>query len=110
MRLPGYILLVIALLAAMLPCSHAMLDHGHGHAAGPCAFAHDPCECHSCGHAPCSDEVKIQLNQTPVAKSIEAPSIAAPLFVFAQAKPVITHALPPVSGILSDLQTVQLLI
>ena len=108
-----HIFVVVALLAAMLPCSHAAEHHDHGHDAAAtelCAFAAEPCECHSCNHQPCPDRTEIQFNHTPDSTTIQPPSAPALLFVLPEANPAPRQTLPPVPGILADLQTVQLLI
>jgi len=107
-------ILVIALLAAILPCSHAAMHHDHDHehdvAMELCAIATEPCECHSCEHQPCADKLEIQLDHTSDTTTIKPPASPAVLFVLLETKPVLRQTLPPISGILAILRTVQLLI
>ncbi|MEN8254526.1 MAG: hypothetical protein ABFR33_03555 [Verrucomicrobiota bacterium] len=105
-------ILVIALLAMLLPCSHAAMHHDHEHDAAMelCALDTSPCECHSCEHQPCSDNVEIQLDRTPDSNTVEQPFSPDVLFTVPEPKPALRQTLPPVSGILASLQTVQLLI
>jgi len=112
MRPFKHILVVVALLAAMLPCGHAGVHHDHGHDAdaGQCALAAEPCECHSCDHQPCSDDIEIQLDLTPVSETIVQPVISDVLYVLPEIHPALNKTIPPVSGILAALQTIQLLI
>jgi len=107
-----HILVVVALLAAMLPCGHAAEHHDHGHDSAPelCALAAEPCECHSCNHQPCPDSVEIQLDRTPDSNTIEPPSSPALLFILPETKSVLKQTPPPDPGILAVIQTVQLLI
>ncbi len=102
-----HILVVVALLAAMLPCSHAEYHDHHEHDA---AMA-EPCECHSCNHPPCPDSVEIELDHnTPDSNTIVPPSTPVLLFVLPETKFILKQTLPPASGTLAVLQTVQLLI
>ena len=112
MRLLNHILVMVALLAVMLPCGHGAEHHDHGHDSAPelCAVAAEPCECHSCNHQSCPDSVEIQLDRTPDSNTIKPPSIPALLFVLPETKSILKQTLPPVSGTLAALQTVQLLI
>ncbi|RKX46520.1 MAG: hypothetical protein DRP64_03065 [Verrucomicrobia bacterium] len=110
MRPFKHILVVVALLAAMLPCGHAAVHHGHGHDAGQCALAAEPCECHSCDHQPCSYDIEIQLDLTPVSETIVQSVIPNVLFILPEIHPALNKTIPPVSGVLASLQTVQLLI
>ena len=112
MRLLNHILVVVALLAAMLPCSHAEHhDHGHDAAMELCTLAAEPCECHSCNHPQCPDSVEIQLDHnTPDSNTIEQPPAPVLLFILAETKSVLREIPPPVPGILAVIQTVQLLI
>jgi hypothetical protein len=112
MKFLKHILVMVALLATMLPCSHAAEHHDHDHGATVelCAFATDPCECHSCDHKACSDDVEIQIDRTSVSKTsviYTAPAILLPIL---ETKPVLKKTILPVSGILAVIQTVQLLI
>ncbi len=107
-----HILVVVALLAAMLPCGHAEHhDHGQDVAMELCALAAEPCECHSCNHQPCPDSVEIQLDHnTPDLNPIEHPPALMLLFVLPETKPVLKESPPLAPGMLAALQTVQLLI
>jgi hypothetical protein len=114
MKLLKHILMVVALLATLLPCSHAAIHHGHGHDHGTamelCALGASPCACHSCDHQPCSDRLEIQRRPAPVSDTIEPPAALVLFLSFPETKPAIKKTTPPVSGILAALQTVQLLI
>jgi len=105
-------ILVIALLVAMLPCSHAAMYHEHEHdvAMELCAIAEEPCECRSCEHQPCADKIEIQFDRAPDSNTIEQPFSPDVLFTLPESKPALRQTLPPVSGTLATLQTVQLLI
>lgn len=106
------ILLVVALLAAMLPCAHAGGHHGHDHDAAVelCSLDASPCECHACDHTPCPDAVQIPLEQIcPMGASLPPPTLIS-LFVLPETKPPLKQLPPPVSGSLAIIQTVQLLI
>lgn len=107
MNLLRHILVVVALLAAVLPCSHAAEHHD---AIELCTFAAEPCECHSCNHQPCPDSVEIEFDRAPDSNTIVPPSTPALLFVLPETKPTLKQPLPPVSGILAVIQTIQLLI
>lgn len=104
-----HILVLVALVAAMLPCGHAMHHDHHEDAAELCGIEAEPCCCHSCEHHSCAEEVEIQLDLAPVVATIE-PFSPALLFVLPEIKPVLKQNLPPTGGILASLQTVQLLI
>jgi len=112
MGLLKHILVVVALLAATLPCSHATEHHDHGHnpALELCAVDASPCECHSCDHQPCSTDIEIQLDRTSVSDSLEVLRHAAIRLPLPQYKPAFRNTSIPVSGILASIQTVQLLI
>lgn len=107
-----HILMGIALLAALLPCVHALEPHDHGHnaAAEQCALDGSPCECHACDHKPCAADKKIQFHRAPDSTPIERPPLAALLFILPQTQPALKKAPPLVSGTLASLQTIQLLI
>ena len=107
-----HILIGIALLAATLPCAHAMEHHDHSHdsALELCALDAHPCECHSCDHLPCSADIKIQLDRTSISTSLEIFPRTALRLPLPEYKPVLKNSPPPVIGILAAIQTVQLLI
>jgi hypothetical protein len=112
MKFLKHSLVMVVLLAAIMPCSHAAGHHDHDHDAimELCAFSTDPCECHSCDHQPCSDDAKIQNDRTLVSKTIELSTTPALRFPMPKYQPTIRQTLSPVSGILASIQTVQLLI
>ncbi|MEN7973095.1 MAG: hypothetical protein ABFR47_04595 [Verrucomicrobiota bacterium] len=105
-------ILMVALFAAMVPCGHADMHHGHCHDADVelCGIAEEPCACHSCEHQPCADKIKIPLDHSIGAIVIERPSTSVLCFIPPETKPVLRQSLPPVPGILASIQTVQLLI
>lgn len=104
-------IVVVALLVAMSPCSHAIAHHDHGDAAGRCALDDSPCECHSCEHhQPCTERVEVQAGQVPVFKTIEHPPILEVFFTFPEPKPGPGKAILPASDVLVALQSIQLLI
>jgi len=108
-----HILVVVALLATMLPCSHAALhhnDHHHDADIELCCVAASPCACHSCEHSYCADPVQIQTDRTSNITLTEHPAILELLFCLPETKPALQKARPPAIGILAALQTVRLLI
>lgn len=108
-----HILVVVALLATVLPCVHAAAHNNHHHAESVelCAVAAQPCACHSCEEHTCTEHVEIQLDRTPDTTTIKQPSTPLFLYILPETKPAFSvKAIPPVSGVLSSLQTVQLLI
>ena len=110
MKLLNHILVVLALLATMLPCGHADVHHDHHHDDGVLSeISAEPC-CHSCDHQPCADKVEIQVDRTFHSCTLEQPSFSTVLFVLPEIYLDLKQAPPPVSGILADLRTIQLLI
>ena len=106
-------ILVIALLAGILPCSHADIhhdDHGHESMAELCAAAAGPCECHSCDVKPCTDQVEFQFNSAQGALVVMAPLNSTVLFTLSESRLANRKANPSVCGILASLQTIILLI
>ena len=107
-----HILVVVALLATMLPCCLAAERHNHNHESTMelCAFATSPCECHSCDHESCADDLEIHFNLASGTQAIEQPSNPEVLFTLPEPLPAKSKKNPPVSGFLASIQTVQLLI
>jgi hypothetical protein len=112
MKILKHILVVIALLATLLPCSHAFThhEHDHGSAAEICAVSTTPCECHSCDSEPCSDTGEIQFDTFPGTLIVDTPSNPAVLFIFSEPRFDKRTALLPDRAILAVLETIQLLI
>ncbi|MEA2069207.1 MAG: hypothetical protein U9P12_08405 [Verrucomicrobiota bacterium] len=112
MKLLRHILMVIALMAAVMPCCHADAHdlHSHGAQADAGLCASHACACHSCEETPCGDKLDMPQNLTVASASVVIPSSPIRLFIFTEAKPVTRQAPPKVTGILATLQTVQLLI
>lgn len=105
-----HILLMVALLAAMLPCIHAVEHHDHDTIVELCALDASPCECHSCEHQPCSADIEIQLGRTSTTDTIAIANTPAIAFPLPEYKPALRQTSPPVTGILAVIQTIQLLI
>jgi hypothetical protein len=112
MTLFKHILVVVALLAAAMPCCHAV-----GHALPACDVgaeagiaASHTCACHSCDEAVCHDDVDMPQELTTSSAAFEVPVTSLQLFIISETKPLKRLAPPTVSGILASLQTVQLLI
>jgi hypothetical protein len=107
-----HILVVMALLATVMPCVHAAAydNHHHDEPLELCAIAAQPCACHSCEEHACTDHIEIQLDRTPDTTTMEQPSTPVLLYILPETKPALITSTPPVAGILSSLQTVQLLI
>jgi hypothetical protein len=111
MRILKHILVVVAFMATLLPCCHAMELHDHDHeSAELCAVAAAPCECHPCDHAPCVDEKQIQLDRIGMQDCIEKPTMSVLFIALDKPQPTTYRFTPPDSGILAVLQTIQLLI
>ena len=109
-----HILVMAVLLATLLPCSHAAMNHEHGRDHGSvmelCALDVAPCACHSCDHQPCSGHLEIQRSPAPVSSTIGPSASIVLFFSFPETTLATKKTTPPVSGILAVLQTVQLLI
>ncbi|MCF7849958.1 MAG: hypothetical protein K9M45_13985 [Kiritimatiellales bacterium] len=113
MKLLKHILVVVALLAATMPCCYAgHTGHDHEHAAGVelCALPTHTCHCHSCDQVPCKDNAQLPQEQAAPYETIEVPAVSAQAVIFLEHKPAIRQFPHPVSGVLASLQTVQLLI
>jgi hypothetical protein len=112
MKILKHILVVIALLATLLPCSHAVghHEHDHGSAAEICSVSAMPCECHSCDSEPCSDTCEIQFDTFPGTLIVYTPSNPAVLFILPEPRFDKRTAIPSDRGILAVLETIQLLI
>ena len=110
MKFLKHILLVIALLATMVPCGHAIGHHDHDHGNERYGISAAPCECHSCEHTPCADDADIQADRTSGVNTIVPPSVPVLLFVLPETKPALKKFPPPVPGVLATLKTVRLLI
>ena len=112
MNLLKHIFVVSALLATMLPCNHspAHHEHDHGSAVELCAVSTTSCECHSCEKEPCSAKPEVKFNPAPGTQIIESPSNPAVLFILPEPQLAMSKIIPPVSGVLAAIQTVQLLI
>ncbi len=99
-------LVVLALLAAMVPCCHAAEHEAHADEG----IVATPCTCHSCDESAHHDDLEMpqELTGSTVGISVPAPSIL--LFVFSETKPLQRLAPSSIVGILASIQTVQLLI
>lgn len=109
-----HILMGIALLMAILPCAHAFEtnnSHAHHHASSEDGInAPITCTCHTNHHAPCCEEIDIPQELVPSTTLINAPATSVIFFVFSETKPVLCPPSPAIAGMLSFLQTIQLLI
>jgi hypothetical protein len=108
-----HMMIAVAMLLAVAPCSHGE-DHGkHIHDSGARAeiCASHPCSCHACDTtSECADDLDIQLQQASAATPGVLSTSTLHLFTLAETRPVITDAPHSVGGVLAFLQTVQLLI
>ena len=108
-----HILLMVALLAATMPCCHAV---GHGEAAhdndtaDASIDALHACACHSCDETICREKIEMPQEIRLSSDVIELPVVALPFFVFPGTRSLKRPAPPAVVGILASIQTVQLLI
>jgi hypothetical protein len=107
-----HILVMVALLVAAMPCSHA---HEHGlhapdaNAPTEISTVHHCC-CHSCAETPCMDELDMPQDLTSPAIVGATPPPAITLMVFSDLKPADPQVPPMVCDALASLRTVQLLI
>jgi len=107
-----HILMGIALLVTLLPCTHAFgcQDHGHDSAEERCALDTLPCECHSCDHQHGSSDLEIQVVPSSISGSLPVFHPATIRLPMPKYKPAFRNDSLPVSGTLAVIQTVQLLI
>ncbi len=108
MKLLKHILIIVALLLAGLPCTHAH-THDEQVAAAESILASSPCcDCHSGAEAPCQENLEVP--QLPVQASVVAllPASCFEWFVVNEIRPALRPLPPTLSGILASLQTVQL--
>jgi hypothetical protein len=113
MRILKNILLVMALFLMAMPCTHAA-DHHHG---SPFSEQTDQfsavhtCECHSCdADTVCTEPLEMPQELALSTIICVFPTSGTPLFVLNLSRPKHIQILPPVSGELARLKTVQLLI
>jgi len=115
MKFLKHILVMVALLAPTLPCTHAdaYYDHGHDHDAATelCALPAAQCVCHSCDHSPVTEDVQVPQNNSGSSEIVIPPAPARTLlFVLPEIKAVSRNSLPSPAGDLAVIQTIQLLI
>lgn len=112
MKLLKHILVVVGLVVAALPCSHAVGHDAHAHApdASSEIQAPNPCHCHSCEDEPCGEAFAMPQELTVASAFFSVPVSSLQLFIFSETQPVARPIPPAVTGVLSALQTVQLLI
>jgi len=106
MKLLKNILVVLALLAATMPCCHAAEHEAHADVS----IAAIPCACHSCDESAHHDDLEMPQELTVSTSGISAPATPILLFVFSETKPLQRPTPSSVVGILASIQTVQLLI
>ena len=99
------ILALIALVALMLPCTHAE-EHHHHELAGVELCAVDHAECHTCSDEPCTDTPPV----APMVSISEIPVRTLQLLAVLKTDRPAFVAVDPSLGELLFLQTVQLLI
>lgn len=112
MALLKHILVVVALLAAAMPCCHAI-----GHAAPARDVGTEAsidvshaCACHSCDEMVCYDNIDMPQELTASFDAFDVPVTFQQLFIISETKPLKRLVPPSVSGVLASIQTVQLLI
>lgn len=109
------ILVVIALLAVMLPCSHAVEqndDNDHGFAQDLCDCYGTYCDCPAGDDLPCANKQQFQFVAPTASKIVNAPPVvlAGDRLYLLEDQQAIKHHNHPVSGVLVSIHTVQLLI
>jgi hypothetical protein len=112
MKLLKHMLVVIALFAATLPCIHGEDHSRHLHGtADPAALCgpHD-CSCHSCDHAVCPDDPDMLPGLSTSSALAVFPIPPIPLFIVQECRTSGRPLTLRPNGILSSLQTIQLLI
>ena len=107
-----HILVVIGLMVAALPCSHAFAHDAHAHAPETSSEAYTPqaCHCHSCEDVPCNDDLDMPQELTVSSVVLAAPVASIQLFIFSETKPAVRQIPPSVTVFLTSIQTIQLLI
>lgn len=108
-----HIILMVSLMFAAMPCTHA--DEHHHASGSPDAPAEISavhcCACHSCdADTVCTEPYEMPQDSSFTATVAAAPVSSFQLFVLNPSKPVSRQVSPPVTGPFVHLMTVQLLI
>ncbi len=103
---------MVALLAASMPCSHAVAHEEHRHngeePAGLCD--NHACDCHSCDAAVCITKRAVPMERSSAPVSIIPTVSSFQIFILSEQKPLVRQAPRGSSVTLASIQTVQLLI
>ena len=109
------ILVVIALLAVMLLCSHAVeqhddCDYGFAEELWDCVGTY--CNCYTSNHLPCANKQQVQFKCPTAPKKVHAATdvLVGDRFYLSEHKQATKPHHPLVSGVLASILTVQLLI
>ena len=104
------ILIVISLLVAAMPCTHADEHPDAARAGGAEVGVSCHCSCHSCEDTVCTDDLEVRQMTASVPSFAVYPASEFILLVLTEEKPMVRTITTVVYDPLIALQTVQLLI
>jgi hypothetical protein len=114
MRIWRHILVMMAFMAALVPCGHADLHSDHSHDHDPqvelYSDSSESCKCHAHNPESCIDAVDLDAPERGFSGLVEIPESQVTIASYSQNPLAITKPVLHTSGTLAALKTVQLLI